>query len=141
MRQQRRPSYSTKKRLQYNMLRFSSLYAIGRDHVLHLIPFFNPILQGYLVINILHGKYKLFDCVIYTIDLYPKEIQKYIKTNSVATVGKLKGCCLGVVVPRRCAQLRCCALPLPPEKDITSARGCRVRIIRAPVYAGKDGSN
>lgn len=39
--------------------------------------------------NILHGKYKLFDCVIYTIDLYPKEIQKYINSDS-NNIGKLK---------------------------------------------------
>ena len=39
--------------------------------------------------NILHGKYKLFDCVIYTIDLDPKEIQKYINSDS-NNIGKLK---------------------------------------------------
>jgi hypothetical protein len=39
--------------------------------------------------NIPHGKYKLFDSLLYTIDLDPKDIQKYVNGDS-NNIGSLK---------------------------------------------------
>jgi len=73
--------------------------------------------------NVCHGKYKLFDCVLYTIDLDPKEIQKYINSEST-TIGKLKPISFilrnsTVVSPEK--------LPIPTIDSRTSMRDSSLR--------------